>query len=200
MKGNRAAPPVVAIVGRPNVGKSTLFNRLVGRRLAITDSTPGVTRDPVTADGFVGSTPVRFFDTGGMTLEKGSIHELVTARSLDVASKAGCIVLMLDVTGVTPEDEEFIERLRPLEKRIVVAVNKVDNTEREQAVWDFYRLGFAPVVGISATHGGGVGELEEAVAARLAEYAGAGAESESADATVAETEQPQQDRPLRIAV
>ncbi len=196
---NQHAPalPVVAVVGRPNVGKSTLFNRLVGRRLAITDSMPGVTRDPVTADGRIGSVDVRLVDTGGMTTEKGAIHELVTARSLEVAARAHCIILMLDVTGVTPEDEEFIERLRPFQPRIVVAVNKVDNPEREPSVWDFYRFGYSPVIGISATHGLNVEELREAVVARIAESAADFPAGFPADLRSSGTESP---RPIRIAV
>lgn len=195
---NKHAPalPVVAVVGRPNVGKSTLFNRLVGRRLAITDRMPGVTRDPVTADGRIGDVDVRLVDTGGMTMEKGAIQELVTARSFEVATRAHCIVLMLDVTGVTAEDEEFIERLRPFQERIVVAVNKVDNTDREPAVWDFYRFGFAPVIGISATHGLNVEQLREAVIARIAETAAA----LPAESTFGVDDGVEVPRPVRIAV
>jgi len=159
--------PIVAFVGRPNVGKSTLFNRLVGRRLAITDETPGVTRDPVFADGTINGTDVSFVDTGGMTIEKGVINELVTERSLGVAARAACIVLVLDLNEVTAEDEEFISHLRPFDRRIVVAVNKVDNPERAQAVWEFHRFGYAPVVGISATHGLNINELINAMNDKL---------------------------------
>jgi GTP-binding protein len=183
MSQNKNRRPSVVIVGRPNVGKSTLFNRLVGRRLAITDETSGVTRDPVSSDGVIDELPVQFVDTGGMTLEKGVINELVTARSMEMAVRARCIILLLDVTQVTAEDEEFIEKLRPFERRIVVAVNKVDNPERDVAVWDFHRFGFAPVIGISATHGRNIDDLIEAVHARLIEVEEAGLDTEeSADA------------------
>ncbi len=198
MNKNSAALPDVVIVGRPNVGKSTLFNRLVGRRLAITDKTPGVTRDPVSAEGEICGVNVRFVDTGGMTMEKGRIHELVTAKSFDVAARARCIVLLLDVTEVTAEDEEFVERLRPFEDRIVVAVNKVDNPEREQAVWDYYRFGYAPVVGISAAHGHNIEDLREAVVERLNAVA-ATMSQETAGAVAPETQEPEP-RPIRIAV
>lgn len=159
--------PVVAIVGRPNVGKSSLFNRLAGRRIAITDEQPGVTRDPVESDCDVLGHPIRLVDTGGVTTEPGIINELVTRRSLERAESAALVLLMLEVGEVTGEDEEFIERMRAQRDKIILVVNKVDNPDRQQSVWDFYQYGFQSVVGVSAAHGIGMTDLEEAIIEHL---------------------------------
>jgi GTP-binding protein len=159
----------VVVVGRPNVGKSTLFNRLIGHRKAITDPTPGVTRDPVEAKWSTEAGPVMLIDTGGYKLEQEELDNLVTLRSLKTLKDADCIVLVLDVTEVTPEDESFMEHLRPYSDRVVVAVNKVDSETREPLVADYYSYGFSRIVGISSAHGRGIGELEESVLALLPE-------------------------------
>ena len=169
--------PKVVIVGRPNVGKSTLFNRLIGERKAITDPTPGVTRDPVESRWMIGDRQVMLIDTGGYKLEQEELDHLVTLRSLDTLKDADCIVLVLDVTEITPEDESFIERLRPLSERLIVAVNKVDHESRESLVYDFHSYGFRRVVGISSAHGRGMDELIDEVTELLPE-AGETAEEE----------------------
>lgn len=155
--------PVVVIAGRPNVGKSTLFNRLVGKRTAITDPLPGVTRDPVEGFWNIDGRRTILIDTGGYRIEGEDLDRLVSLRSMDRARNADVILLMLDVEETTPEDEAFIEALRPWAERIIVVVNKVDNEKREQSVWNFYSHGFSRVVGISATHGIGIGDLAAAV-------------------------------------
>ena len=155
--------PRVVIVGRPNVGKSTLFNRLIGERRAITDPTPGVTRDPVEARWVMKSGPVMLIDTGGYKLDQQELDSLVVLRSLNSLKDADCIILVLDVTEVTPEDESFIERLRPYTDRVLVAVNKVDHDTRESSVHNFYAYGFEHIIGISSAHGRGIDELVEAV-------------------------------------
>ncbi len=155
--------PKVAIVGRPNVGKSTLFNRLVGKRIAITDPTPGVTRDPVEAPWNTGSGDVVLIDTGGYKLEQDELDALVTLRSLNTLKDADCIVLVLDVSEVTPEDESFMDHLRAFSDRVIVAVNKVDHETRESMVHNFYSYGFERIIGISSAHGLGLEELINAV-------------------------------------
>ena len=155
-------------MGRPNVGKSTLFNRLVRARKAITDPTPGVTRDPVRSMWQVQGRPVVLLDTGGLTESKEYLDKLITEKSLKSAQEAQVLMLVLDVdVGVTGEDQEFIKRMRQFTDRIILVINKVDNAKREAAVHEFHRLGFKPVVAISATHGNGCIELVEAIAARL---------------------------------
>ncbi len=163
----RRAVHRIAIVGRPNVGKSTLFNRLVGRRIAITDSTPGVTRDPVEADAVVDGIAVHLVDTGGYTTEKGDMESIVAQRTLRVVAHADVVVLVLDVAGLTSQDQDFVDVLKPYRDRVVVVVNKVDNENREDSVWGFYELGFSPVIGVSASHARNMGALRDELRSRL---------------------------------
>ncbi len=151
----------MAVVGRPNVGKSTLFNRLVGKRQAITDPTPGVTRDPVEGRYSFGKRTLRLIDTGGFKIERQGIDGQVTEKSLEVLKKADLILFLMDVTLVTPEDEAFAHILRSYSDKILLCVNKVDNLEREGDVWNFYSFGFDHVIGLSSAHGRGISELEE---------------------------------------
>ncbi|MGM0431491.1 MAG: ribosome biogenesis GTPase Der [Spirochaetota bacterium] len=153
--------PSVAIIGRPNVGKSTLFNRLIGQRKAITHAEPGVTRDPIFAQWQLADRPVELIDTGGVKLDQEGLDGLVTDKSYQVLSEADVIVLLMDVTEVTPEDETLVEALRAHSKKIVLAVNKIDTPKRDDLLWDYYRYGFEHVVGLSSAHGLGIEELEE---------------------------------------
>jgi GTP-binding protein len=159
--------PRVAIVGRPNVGKSTLFNRFVGKRKAITDPTPGVTRDPIFHRTEIEGRACMLIDTGGLTESREYLDTLITSQSLSTIEQADILVFVLDVTEVTPEDEEFLGRLRQMSDRIVLAVNKVDNEQRAQMVYEFYSLGFDTIFPISATHGEGVEELAEELIRRI---------------------------------
>lgn len=159
--------PHVALVGRPNVGKSTLFNRLLRSRKAITDPTPGVTRDPIEADWVLNGHPVRLVDTGGYQTAGNDLDQAVTAKSVARAQKADLVLLILDLMELTPEDEEFIRLLRPLSAKLLVVLNKADGLERETLMGEFYRLGFPELICVSAAHNRRIDELEEAVAARL---------------------------------
>lgn len=160
--------PIVVVAGRPNVGKSTLFNRLVGRRRAITDAMPGVTRDPVSAEATIGERPVRMVDTGGVGIGENEMDILVAEKSLRTVADADVVILVMDGTETTGEDEDFVDKLRQVADRTVLVVNKIDNPERENLVAAFYEYGFARVVGVSAAHGLGREELEEAVLEILA--------------------------------
>ncbi|MFW5745032.1 MAG: ribosome biogenesis GTPase Der [Spirochaetota bacterium] len=159
----RLSEPTIAIVGRPNVGKSTLFNRLIGRRRAITDPTPGVTRDPVSAATTIDGRPLRVVDTGGYTTEGDELAQAISDRALGEIREADVVLLVVDGTGLTALDELFLDELRPYKDRLVLVVNKIDAPERESLVWDFYRLGLARVVGVSAAHARGTEELLEAI-------------------------------------
>jgi GTP-binding protein len=157
----RAILPRVAIVGRPNVGKSTLFNRLVGRRHTITDPTPGVTRDAVEAVCSINGRDVVLIDTGGYQSDGEGIPALVSKKSLDVIEEADLILLLVEVTQLAAEDHEFIEKLRPYSDNLMLVVNKTDNEKREADVWDFHSLGFDRVIPVSAEHGRNIGLLRE---------------------------------------
>jgi GTP-binding protein len=164
--------PVVVLAGRPNVGKSTLFNRLLHKRRAITDPTPGVTRDPVGTDTFIAGKPLRLIDTGGFKLDRDrspadTLDDLVVGRTLETIEGAALVVLILEAGVVTPEDEEFIRILRPLGDRLLVAVNKTEGGRREADAWNLLAYGFDRVFMISAEHGDNIGELEEAIISRL---------------------------------
>jgi GTP-binding protein len=160
--------PLVVIAGRPNAGKSTLFNRLARSRRSITDPTPGVTRDPVEEVCDLGAEfPVRVLDTGGFTLEKGGFDRLVAAKSLAAIDEADLVLFLADATSTTPEDEELAARLRRHAKKVMLAVNKADNPQRALDAMRFHSWGFGEPYPISAEHGTGVAELVEAMLPRL---------------------------------
>jgi GTP-binding protein len=159
--------PVVVLAGRPNVGKSTLFNRLLHKRRAITDPTPGVTRDPVAAIARIGGRPLRLVDTGGFKLEREGLDGLVVEQTLRTLQGADLIVLLLEAGELNSEDEEFIEFLRPFIKRLIVAVNKTEGGRREAGAWNLLSYGFEKIFMISAEHGDNIAELEEAIVSRL---------------------------------
>ena len=160
--------PIVALVGRPNVGKSTLFNRLLHKRRAITDPTPGVTRDPVEADCLINGKPLLLIDTGGFKLaECDGIDRLVVERTLDTIKKANLIILLLEAGEVTSEDEELISLLRPYHDRLIAAINKTEGGRREADAWNILTFGFDKIIMISAEHGDNIGELEQEIINRL---------------------------------
>lgn len=165
--------PLLVIAGRPNVGKSTLFNRFMQRRLAIVDPTPGVTRDPVEGTAIINGKPVHLMDTGGykLTRDVGTMEavldDLVVERSLEMIKKADLILLLLDAGQVTGEDEEFIQELRPYWSKVVAAVNKTEGGRNESAAWNFARFGFKKMFFISAQHGDNISELAEYLTSRM---------------------------------
>jgi GTP-binding protein len=183
--------PTVVLAGRPNVGKSTLFNRLLHKRRAITDPTPGVTRDPVEAEGFIAGKPLRLIDTGGFKLEQSggepdALDSLVVEKTLETLKKADLIILLLEAGEISAEDEEFIALLRPYQERLIAAVNKTEGGRREADAWNILSYGFEKVFLISAEHGDNVGELEQEIIRRL-------------DFSAVE-EVPEEKRPIRIAL
>ncbi|MDR0290605.1 MAG: ribosome biogenesis GTPase Der, partial [Treponema sp.] len=179
--------PSVVLAGRPNVGKSTLYNRLLHKRRAITDPTPGVTRDPVGTDGFIAGMPLRLIDTGGFKLERAiaqnsngsgrnhrkktensnTIDDLVLEKTLETIKKANLIVLLLEAGEITSEDEEFIALLRPYRQRLIIAVNKTEGGRKEADSWNLLSYGFEKVFMISAEHGDNIGDLEQEIISRL---------------------------------
>ena len=159
--------PVIAIVGRPNVGKSTLFNRLIGKRRAITDPTPGVTRDTIPERWLLGNHPVTIIDSGGIKIDREGLDGLVAEKSLALLEIADAIVFMMDCTEVTAEDRELLEFLRPFTYKMVLVVNKIDTPQRDDLLWEYYEYGYQRVLGISAAHGHGIEELEDTLLGML---------------------------------
>jgi len=161
--------PIVAIVGRPNVGKSTLFNRLVGERLAIIEDLPGTTRDRVYADISWGDHELTLIDTGGLEPRPdSSLRQKVKDQAEAAIEEAEVIIFMVDVLeGVTIPDTEVAEALRRSQKPILLAVNKADNEQRRHQAFQFHELGIGEPIAISAHHGTGVSDLLDEVAARL---------------------------------
>lgn len=165
------ARPVVAIVGRPNVGKSTIFNRIVGDRLAIVEDKPGITRDRIYGSGEWNGKPFSIVDTGGIELDAGDeIMRSVRAQAELAIEEADVIVFMVDgKTGLTSSDEEVARLLFRSGKPVVTAVNKVDNPGRMDSIYEFYSLGFGEPVAISGAHGTGIYDLLDRVVDLLPE-------------------------------
>ncbi len=155
--------PIVAIIGRPNVGKSRLFNKLLGKRVAIVEDFPGVTRDRHYADCEYQGRSFTLVDTGGLDpTSKVGIVRQVRAQTERAIEDADLLILLFDGReGVTSLDQEIVSLLRPLRKPIFYAVNKIDTPKSESSAADFYRLGIKQVYPISAEHGLGVDELME---------------------------------------
>jgi GTP-binding protein len=167
-----AARPLVALVGRPNVGKSTLFNRLAGRRVAIVEDVPGVTRDRNYSDVEWDGRALSVVDTGGFEPEsRDQLMSMVRRQAQLAVDEAAVVVLVVDGReGLTAVDHSVADLLRRAGKPLFVAVNKVDTarTEEEVPLADFYELGFGEVHAVSAEHGRGVSGLMEAVLEKLA--------------------------------
>ncbi|MCL2699653.1 MAG: ribosome biogenesis GTPase Der, partial [Defluviitaleaceae bacterium] len=159
--------PIVAIVGRPNVGKSTLFNRLAGKRISIVEYTPGVTRDRIYADAEWLDKQFTLIDTGGLEPETDDAIMAQMFRQAELAmAAADVIIFLVDVkTGVTDADIQVANYLRRIKKPMVLAVNKVDDMRRENFdVYEFYSLGLGDPIPISAGQALGLGDFLDAVA------------------------------------
>ena len=161
--------PLVAIVGRPNVGKSTLFNRLAERPSAIVSDVPGTTRDRVTADAVWGDHPFILVDTGGLDLFPETELWQKIKSQIDVAiTEADVIIVLVDAhVGVTAADRDVANALRQTDKPMVLAANKADNERREAEAVDFYELGLGDPVSISAYHNHGIDDMMDQVASHF---------------------------------
>ena len=157
--------PLVAVVGRPNVGKSTFFNKVVGKRIAIVEDTPGVTRDRIYGDAEWLDHHFALVDTGGIEPMKDDIISAQMRRQAELAIEtADVIIFMVDGReGITAADEDVADLLRRSKKPIVLAVNKVDHPKYEDSAYDFYSLGIGNPITISAEQGLGIGDLLDEV-------------------------------------
>ncbi|HEX9069945.1 MAG TPA: ribosome biogenesis GTPase Der [Ktedonobacterales bacterium] len=157
--------PLVAIVGRPNVGKSTLFNKIVGERIAIVENLPGTTRDRLYADAEWNGRVFTLIDTGGLELgERDDITARIAAQAQLAIEEADAIVLVVDtVDGITEADSEVAEMLRRSGKPLILAANKADNPGRRQDAVEFYSLGLSEPITVSAISGTGTGDLLDAI-------------------------------------
>lgn len=161
--------PLIVLVGRPNVGKSTLFNRITGTRRAIVTAVPGTTRDSIEHPVEWNDAQFSLLDTGGMFgASEDPLHELVVEHGRRALLRADLVVLVLDgQQGLVPGDLDIAQQLRALDVPVLVAANKMDVRRAREAAMQFYELGFEPVIEVSAEHGTGVTDLLDEVVARF---------------------------------
>lgn len=170
---SRPAGPVVAILGRPNVGKSALFNRLISRRVAIVEDTPGVTRDRLYAAAEWRGKQFVVIDTGGLrSMPAGSLETRVREQATAALEGADLVLLVVDARdGILSEDREIAEMVRRTRIPVLLVANKVDSPALEPAAHEFFALGLGDPIPVSAYHGRGIGDLLDAVVALLPEAA-----------------------------
>ena len=160
----RLANPIVAVVGRPNVGKSTLFNRIAGERISIVEDTPGVTRDRIYAHAEWLGKHFSMIDTGGIEISDQPLLTQIRQQAEIAIDEADVIIFVADVENdVTDADEQVARILYRSNKPVVLAVNKVDNPERRSDIYDYYSLGLGEPYAVSSVHGIGMGDLLDAV-------------------------------------
>ncbi len=185
---------LIAIVGRPNVGKSALFNRIVGRRIAIVHDQPGVTRDRVMAEAEWHGRPYTLVDTGGIgLLRREKADDVITAAALqqvDLAIEAADVILLVVNVqeGIVPLDREVAKKLRTIQKPVLVVVNKADNYQATAGAAEFSELGFQRIYPATAIHGSGVDDLMDAAVGFLPKWESPTAEAQNADSGTGEAD------------
>ena len=168
MTSEKKRRPRVVIAGRPNVGKSTLFNRLYGRRRAITDPTPGVTRDAIEEQCSIAGIPIALVDTGGVKVEyEDSFDDIVAERSLSSLNEADLILFLVEIGEMTAEDHLLVDKLRDKSDRVILVVNKADTPDKDYQASEFYSMGLGDPIPVSAAHGRNMDMLAEIVREKL---------------------------------
>src|SRR6059036_2202980 len=206
--------PVVVLAGRPNVGKSTLFNRMTGARRAIVAPVAGTTRDALARPVVWRGTSFQLFDTGGLYGEsEDPLHELVVQQGRRAIAGADLLVLLVDGRqGLLPGDERIARELRETGHPVILAINKTDDKRSQRSTMEFFQLGFDPVLEISAEHGTGVYELLDEIVRGLGtrglelEADGSELEAEGSrpeiteDGPVPSPQSPVPDQEIRVAI
>ena len=163
--------PIVALVGRPNVGKSTLFNKLVGSKISIIEDTPGVTRDRIYSEVTYNNYKFNLIDTGGIDVSKEIFNDEIKVQAEIAIEEADVVIFLVDgKEGITENDLVVRNMLLKSNKRVIVAINKVDSKESLEHQYDFYELGFETYIPISSEHNTGLYELLEEVCKDFKEY------------------------------
>lgn len=205
-------PPTIAIIGRPNVGKSTLFNRLTGTRAALVSDMPGLTRDRREGVCNLGGNEVGIVDTAGLEeAARGSIAARMRAQTEAALSNADLVLFVIDARdGVTPADETFARIVRASGRPVILVANKCEGRAGRDGFYDAFKLGFGEAVAISAEHGEGLGELSRDIVAALGleeksvrrrRVRAAEAEAGGEDASgAAELDIPEERKPIRVAI
>src|SRR6201981_2903823 len=188
----------MSILGRPNVGKSTLFNRLVGQKLALVDDEPGVTRDRREGEARLGDLECTIIDTAGLDEgARGSLTARMQEQTEAAIKLADALMFVVDArAGLTPTDRAFADFARRADKPVVLVANKSEGKHGDAGALEAYALGLGDPVQISAEHGEGLSELCEALRALMPE----GAEDDEAQEEVEETEEDVAMRPIRVAI
>ena len=190
----------VAIVGRPNVGKSTLFNRLAGRRLALVDDQPGLTRDRREADAELGACTVRLIDTAGLERGDEGLTPRMRSQTEAAIAQADLVLFLVDArTGIVPADEMFADLVRGADRKVILAANKCEGRAAEPGLYEAYSLGLGEPLPISAEHGLGIGDLADAIE-QACKQAVAVAEAPDGEGLAADEGEAEGPHKLRIAV